>query len=402
MTADDSRKGPRATTRRSAQADARQLRVVQRIADGLALDLNNALTAIVGRASVLKDETAADDPRASDIDAILEASALALELTRGLLDFSEKYAFTKEPLSLSELVGKTAAMWDRSAAPGVEVQLELTTDGDTVAGDASRLSQLLVQLGVNAVEAMRKGGVLKFTTQRVSVDKPQPADGTFSGLATGQYVLLQVSDTGAGMSPDTVQQAFEPFFSTKPTSASAGLGLARVYDIVKRHDGRVRLFSKQRLGTTVSVYFPAYESEVASPPAVEASFLAPSERGAVLLVDDDVHVLRMGKRLLEKLGHRVVATVDAEEGIRYFREHPGDVALAVVDLIMPRVDGMQTLRQLREVDARARVVIASAYASETAMKEAVDQGADAFLAKPYTLSALSAAIAQAVGEGGDT
>jgi CheY-like chemotaxis protein len=374
----------------------RQIKVVQRIADGFALEMTNVLAAVIGRASVLEAEMDSDSPMYSDVEAILSAGRLALDLTRSLLDFSQQQPFAQDRVSLNEVVGKVAALWERSVEQPVEIQLKLDGELHEIVGDSSRIRQMLVQLGVNAIDAMPSGGVLTFTTQNVRIEKDEPAASSFSGLGLGDYVRLQVSDSGEGMDPETVQQAFEPFFSTKHTAASTGLGLAQVYDTVKRHGGEVSLFSKKGLGTTATVYFPAVVAHEGRRPGHGETKRAPNAKGTVLLVDDDLHVLRTGQRLVEKLGFHVLPAVDGAEAVECFQSRRDEIAVVIVDLIMPLTDGTEVLRLIRELDPEARVIICSGYMNENARREALELGADEFLTKPYTLDTLSATIDRAL------
>jgi two-component system, cell cycle sensor histidine kinase and response regulator CckA len=368
--------------------ERRDMKVVQRLADGVAHELNNVLTAIIGRTSVLLAELERGSAPYRDVEAILAAGRSGLDLTKNLLSFSGAQRPELESMALNELIQRVTAPWQRSE-PKIDIELALAEDLRPVMGDASQLRRMLVHLGLNAIEAMPDSGTLTFTSKNVTLEPgSSPTE-----LAPGPYVRLQVSDSGIGMDPETLHQAFEPFFTTRASTGAAGLGLPFVANTVKNHGGYVELFSKKGLGTTVTIWFPAAAAVTAAagPPAP-----APGTGDAVVLVvDDDPLVLGTSVRLLSKLGYSVVTAVDGEDALSCYDSQRSRIAVIVADLIMPGMDGIQLTSRLLAADPAVRVVLCSATPDEDAERRCLAVGAVYFLPKPYTLEQLSQAIAAA-------
>jgi len=371
--------------------ERRDMKVVQRIADGLAHEINNLLTAIIGRASVLMSELDDESSGYRDVEAILAAGRSGLELTKDLLSFSTAQQSEPEPLGLNDLIHRVTATWARSE-PTIEIELALADDLRQVVGDASQLRRMLVHLGINAIEAMPNGGTLTFTTRNVTLETGRPGEGPLSELAPGAYVRLQVSDSGTGMDAETLRQAFEPFFTTKPKAAATGLGLPFVANTVKNHGGYVELFSKKGLGTSVTIWFPA--APVVQPSTTVAPVAPQRAAGGevVLVVDDDPHVLGTSVRLLSKLGYSVVTAVDGEDALSSYASQQARISLILADLIMPGMDGIQLTGRLLAANPAARVILCSATPDEDAERRCLAAGALYFLPKPYTLKQLAAAF----------
>ncbi len=372
------------------RADAREINVLRRVADVLAIEMSNLLCSIIGRSSVLEAEMESDDPARADIEAILEAGKASLALARSLTEFSDKTELVRTRLSLNEIIAHAGTLWESSPDRGIEVQSKLAADLLDIEADPARIRKVLHELGANAIEAMPNGGTLTVTTANFHVAPGQLGEDV-SGLKPGDYVRLQVADTGIGMLPETVRQAFEPFFSTKQSTKVNGLGLAQVWDIVQRHSAELRLFSKRGLGTTVTIYFPALPA-LATARSASVEDAQAADKKTILIVDDDRLVLATGVRLLARLGYNVVSASDGQEAIRLFRERKGEFALVISDLVMPGTDGFEVIRAIKALDSTARVILCSGYMDGKATRRAADLGSDGILHKPYRLSDLASAI----------
>lgn len=388
---------PTSEQRDERARERRDMKVVQRLADGLAHELNNVLTAIIGRASVLLSDLEEGSAAYRDVEAIVAAGRSGLNLTKNLLTFSGSQKSQPELLALNDLIRRVTALWQHSDRK-IDIEFSLADDLRPIHGDTSQLRRMLVHLGLNAIEAMPDGGTLTFTTRNISLDTGRPAEVPSSELPPGPYVRLQVSDSGTGMDAETLRQAFEPFYTTKPAAVAAGLGLPFVANTVKSHGGYVELFSKKGLGTTVTIWLPA-AARLPATTGVSAPVHKPTGEDVVLVVDDDPHVLATSVRLLSRLGYSVVTAIDGAEALSCYDSQRARIALIIADLIMPGMDGIQLTGRLLSANPAARVVLCSATPDEDAERRCLASGAVYFLPKPYTLAQLSAAIAAAGAAG---
>ncbi len=263
---------------------AQKLEGIGQLAGGVAHDFNNMLSPIIGYAEMLKDDLSPDDPRTEDVDEILRAAVRSRNLVRKLLAFARKQALEMKPIRLNRIVREMEPMLRRTIREDVVLFSFLDADPDTIRGDESQIQQVLLNLAINARDAMPDGGKLTIETRAVTLDEVYCSQHT--GAAPGAYLMLSVSDTGTGMDAEIRARVFEPFFTTKPTGQGAGMGLARVYGIVKQHRGNIWVYSEPGQGTTFKVYLPQMACVGESPclPDVEAQ--AGGEE-TVLLVEDE-------------------------------------------------------------------------------------------------------------------
>jgi signal transduction histidine kinase len=366
--------------------------VIQKIADSVAHELNNVLATIIGLASVLEAEFGPDSSYGQDIEGILTASKRGMRLTRNLLGFSRdgSVAF-KERIQLNDLLGKAISLLSRTTATGIEIKTDLTEELAEIAGDPSQMRHALINLAANAIDAMQGQGTLTLSTRNVTLRK--------EGLKSGDYVRLQVSDTGRGMDPETLKHAFDPFFTTKPQGTGSGLGLPLVNRIVRNHGGRVELFSKQGLGTTVTVFLPAIETRKPKPVKRYDSkrIEFDGKRGTILLVDDEPLVRASAKRILGLLGFSVIMAKNGKEALSRYRQHRDKIVLVLLDLIMPEMDGGEALTELKKLNPDVQVVISSGYTREEPVNKLLDRGAIAFVEKPYTVEQLANTLEDLLG-----
>jgi two-component system, cell cycle sensor histidine kinase and response regulator CckA len=372
---------------------AQKMEAIGNLAGGVAHDMNNILAAIMGLCELIKLEDLPGAETRADLESITGACKRGRDLTQNLLGFARKGKYRKERVNLNKLVGEVMALMTRTGSKKVAVYGHLDPSLGGVEGDPTQLNQVLVNLAINASDAMPEGGTLRFTTTRALID--ESAGRTFDPwLAPGAYIKLEVSDTGSGMPPQVRERAFDPFFTTKPQGKGTGLGLSMVYGAVINHGGAVLLNSEEGHGTAVTLFLPEHKSLSASPSG------APKERdhlyrgtGTILLVDDEAKIRKMGRRILEHLGYQVILAGDGEEALRQFQERREEIALVVLDLIMPVMDGAETLRRLRQLDPATRVLISSGFSEEMgAEMEAVG-----FIQKPYTLELFSEKVSEALG-----
>ncbi len=385
---DDPRPRPRSGGSIIPRVD--ETEVLRKVAHGIAHGMNNVLASVMGLASVLETELEPGSTAAEDVHAILKASRQGLDLMRSLLNLAQDGEAEKTPLSMNQVVEAVASFLRPSLPETIQMETHLAPDLALVAGESGQLRHAIMSLAVNAQDAVLTSGILTFTTKNVVLDAQQLAD---TSCEPGHYVRLQVGDTGSGMDELALERAFDPFFSTKSTDDVAGLGLPLVYGIVRKHGGRVVLYSKQGLGTTVTIDLPALDPlhQSSNPPGWPGQVKKRGE--TVLVVDDDPLVLRSSSRLLEKLGYDVVCASDGDEAVKLYVEKADQITLVLLDLVMPGIDGGAVLKRLLRTDPEARVVICSGYGNNESIQGLLDAGALAAIEKPFTYKQLSKILA---------
>jgi len=376
---------------------SQKMEAIGTLAGGVAHDINNILGAIMGLASLTKEELPPKSRERRDVEDILTACRRGHDLTRNLLGFARQGQYRKVNLSLNETVRDVAELLERTSERRVAVVQDLDPELAEINGDPSQLNHALLNVAVNAVDAMRVRdaeqtgkGTLTLTTQNVELSG-EDLRGT-PDLLPGRYVSVAVSDTGMGMDATTKARAFEPFFTTKGPGEGTGLGLSMVYGSVQKHGGRVFIASEPGQGTTVTLQFPAAPPRPPdhARPAADAAPLAPQRSVTVLLVDDEPLIQASARRLLERLGHRVLVARDGREAWELFRERYREVDLVILDMLMPVMDGAECYERLRAVDPGLKVIFTSGH--ETGRLDTADASGCEYLQKPYGLDELSAAM----------
>jgi PAS domain S-box-containing protein len=380
--------------RRAEEQEARlrdQLEQVQKmesvgqLAGGIAHDFNNLLTAILGFCElILSDE---DTSHRSELEEIKHAGERAAALTRQLLAFSRKQVFQLELLDLNAAVVSMETMLRRLIGEDVRLTSTLSSEIGPVRADPSQIEQVLLNLAVNARDAMPGGGVLRIETSNVDVDEALAA--AHAPCAPGRFVVLTVSDTGCGMDSGIRRRVFEPFFTTKPKGKGTGLGLATVYGIVKQSGGFVSFSSELRKGTSFRVYLPRADEPVTMKSVSGAHRAAPA-RGTetILMVEDDDGVRRLACHVLELLGYTVLCAESGDQALDLARDHKGKIDLVLTDVVMPEMSGREVERRLAEAGHAARVLFMSGYSDDAVLRHGVLEAGVAFLQKPFTPAVL--------------
>jgi len=376
------------TERRALEAQLRQaqkMEAVGQLAGGVAHDFNNLLTTILASSELLAAGLPAGTPHRDDVEMIHQAAQRAAELTRDLLAFSRRQALELQAVPLGGLVADFARLARRIVPEDVEVIVQVEAPGAVVRADPGAVEQILMNLVTNSRDAMPGGGTLRLVVGRGSLDEDTCRA---RGWGTpGDYLLLAVSDTGAGMDAKTQQHIFEPFFTTKPVGQGTGLGMAMVYGLVKQHGGFVNVYSELGLGTTVRVYFP----EVADAPNPKRATPAGEIREGketILLVEDDAILRRTAKRVLEKFGYTVVTATDGLDALNVIQVQPTPADLIISDVVMPHASGPQLLTALRDAGATPRILFTSGYAARDVRERNTLETGVPFLAKPWTITEL--------------
>jgi signal transduction histidine kinase/CheY-like chemotaxis protein len=363
---------------------SQRMEAVGRLAGGIAHDFNNLLTVILGYTEMLLEQQR-DETGSSDLQGIRRAATRAADLTRQLLAFSRRQVLQPKVLRLNELVTETANMLRRLIGENIRLHLDLPADVWPVRADPTQLDQIILNLAINARDAMPGGGDLSIRTANVR------ADAAFvtgrAGMVPGSYVQLSVEDTGTGMDAETLQHIFEPFFTTKGLGKGTGLGLATVYGIVKQSGGWVYCLSEPGRGTRFQVFLPrAEEGDLSSSPAPR-DLRGGSE--TILLVEDEAPVRRIARTILERAGYRVLEASTAEEALGVAA---GPVSLLLTDVIMPGMSGRDLALRLLSDRPDLKVIYMSGYPDEALGGHEILEAEVAFLEKPFTADGLLAKV----------
>jgi two-component system cell cycle sensor histidine kinase/response regulator CckA len=359
------------------------------LAGGIAHDFNNILTGVLGNAELALAELSASAPAREYLLEISQASHRAAALCRQMLAYSGRGRFASEPIDLSELIEEMLGLLRSTISKKALLRLNLQKDLPLLEGDPSQLGQVIMNLVLNASESLGdEDGVITIATGTRECSHEYFRESYASqDLPSGLYLTLEVSDTGCGMDAETQKHLFEPFFTTKFTGR--GLGLAAVVGIVRGHRGALRVYSEPGKGTTFKMRFPAAKAGTGAPLGeVNASAADWQGMGTVLLVDDEEAIRALGARMLASLGFEVLTAADGREALSLYAEHRGEIALVLLDLTMPHMDGEEALRELRLIDPEVRVVMSSGYTESDIAPRFAGKGLVGFLQKPFTLAQL--------------
>ena len=371
----------------AAFRQAQRLEAVGRLASGVAHDFNNMLTAITGYGEMLRNSFKADDPLREDVDEILGAAQRAAQLTKQLLAFSRQSVLQPRLVVMNDVVRGIHNMLSRIVGSKVEFRTSLDPELGLVKADPGQMEQVILNLCVNAKDAMPSGGTLELKTCNADMDAEMARE---AGIEkAGKYVMIAVTDSGIGMDQETRVRIFEPFFSTKPAEKGTGLGLATVYGIVKQSGGDIWVYSEVGRGTTFKVFLPRVDEPLPGETNGAAQRgVAPRGSETILLADDEAPILKVARRILEGAGYRVIAASDGAEALKAAAAHKGGIDLLVTDMVMPHLGGRQLADKLRAERPGLRVLYLSGYTDTAAARQGLmEPGAD-FLQKPFSTDSL--------------
>jgi PAS domain S-box-containing protein len=388
------------TDRRRMEAQLRhtqKMEAIGTLAGGIAHDFNNLLTPVLGYADMLQEEAHPGSMACQAAATIRMSAERASRLARQLLGFARKGKLLEMPVDMHRVVGDIVAITGRTVDRRITISLQLEADLPIVIGDPGQLEQVVMNLAVNACDAMPDGGELIFRTGRVELDEDHAL--ACADSVPGSYVLLAVTDTGTGMTEEVRSRAFEPFFTTKPQGKGTGMGLAMVYGIVRNHGGFVTMTSQVGSGTTVEAYLPAAKD--ARRPEPDDQKAPVRGTGTILVVDDETMVRQVMESMLASLGYRVVLAGNGREAVDCYRARGAEIDLVILDLTMPLMDGLTCFRELKTLDPGVNVIVATGHSLEGAAQTMLDEGALCRVQKPFAKADISDALVKVFGGRGE-
>ena len=381
------------TTSQEVLRQAQKMEVIGQLAGGVAHDFNNMLTAILISTETLLQRTEIDEVNRAEIDIIHEASLQAAAITHQLLAFSRRQVLRPEQLNLNALVNNTTAMAKRLIGEHVQLRTILDPGLDAVSVDPGQMSQVLLNLIVNARDAMPSGGRLTITTRNLELNEEQAG---LIDLDEGTYVMLEVVDAGTGMDQETRDRIFEPFFTTKEAGRGTGLGLSTVYGIVKQSGGHIEVCSAPGQGSTFGIYLPSVGTTGIDRAGQQQKQEGPTAGGTILVAEDEEIVRRTVCSILALAGYEVIDAGDGHQALAHAADHPGTIDLLLTDIDMPNIDGPQLARQLSAIRTDLKVIYMSGHDDERLDDESINGESIRFLQKPFTAEILVEQIRDAL------
>ncbi len=371
---------------------SRKMEAIGRLAGGVAHDFNNLLTVISGYSERLLRSLPDHDPLIPDLEEIRRAGELAAGLTRQLLAFSRGQILKPAVVDLNRVVEGIQTILGRLVGEHIAFMTDLDPELGRIKADPAQIEQVIMNLVLNARDAMPRGGKLVIGTRNAILDD-EAAQGC-GGLAPGAYCMVSVSDTGCGMDQETQAHLFEPFFTTKEDGKGTGLGLSTVYGTVQQSGGHITVYSETGLGSTFKVYLPRVVDPLAAA-APDPGPVRAAGRGqaaeTILLVEDQELVRNFTRRILVDCGYQVIAAADGKAALEVCERHPGAIQLLVTDVVVPEINGIELFQRAAKVRPDLRVLFVSGYARSAVLDPVLDRG-HAFLEKPYSLAALTGQV----------
>ncbi len=363
-----------------------RMEAIGTLAGGIAHDFNNLMMGMLGNISLILYDLGSESPHYEKLKNIEKLIQSGSKLTSQLLGYARKGKYEVRPINLNQLVKESSETFGRTRKE-IVIYRELAEDLSSVMADAAQIQQVLMNLFINAADAMPGGGDLFLKTMNVTHedigDKPYKPK-------SGDYILLKVKDTGTGMDQKIMDRIFEPFFTTKELGRGSGLGLASVYGIIKGHGGYIDVESKKGQGVIFNIYLPASEESVQKTPEISGRIMEGNE--TILLVDDEALVIDVGVQLLEKLGYTVFEAQSGRDAIRIFTERNRTIDMLILDMVMPGMGGGEVYDQIKRIDPKVKVLLSSGYSIDGQATKILNRGCEGFIQKPFNMEDLSKKI----------
>jgi len=365
---------------------AQKMESIGTLAGGIAHDFNNILMGIQGNASLMLLKISSEHPNYEKIKNIEQYVQNGTALTKQLLGFARRGKYLVKATDLNEIIEKSSSLFARTRKE-IRVHSNLLESIWSAEVDRGQIEQVLLNLYVNAWQAMPDGGDLYLNTENIILDgsyvKPYK-------VVPGRYVKISVTDTGMGIDKETQKRIFEPFFTTKEMGRGTGLGLASVYGIIKSHGGYINVYSELDQGTTFTIYLPASGKEAVEDEAVSTDIIKGT--GTILLIDDEKMIIEVGRELLQELGYTVIPVMGGQAAIDAFKKNHDKIDLIIMDMIMPGMSGSETFDHLKEINPEAKILLSSGYSIDGQASKILRRGCDGFLQKPFNMNQLAEKI----------
>ena len=373
---------------------AQKMEALGTLAGGIAHDFNNLLQVTMGYSELLLLERKETDPQYDDLRKIFEAARTGADLVKRLLAFSRQTESKQRPINLNHQIEQARKILRRTIPRMIEIELGLSHSLSAINADPTQMEQLIMNLALNARDAMPEGGKLTISTKNTTLDDEYCS--AHLGAVPGDHVLLTISDTGSGMDKETLANIFDPFFTTKAVGRGTGLGLAVVHGIVQQHGGHIICESEPGKGTTFRICFPKFDRERSAPETTVEPIRFPRGTETVLLVDDEDFVRDFGERILSRYGYKVLAARNGKEALEIYRKEKTNISLVILDLIMPEMGGKQCIKELLEINPQAKVLLASGYESGDSPLDPSQVGAAGFVRKPFNVAQILQNVRQII------
>ncbi len=377
-------------------SQAQKMDTVGQLAGGIAHDFNNMLGGILGSAEVLSYNLDENSSLNQFVQTIIEAAQRASSLTKKLLAFSRRGKLISTPIDVHENLKSAILLLNRSIDKRIDIVENFAADKMMISGDPSLLQNAILNIAINARDAMPRGGTLTFSTYNLIIDKPSLQTG-FS-LETGMYIVIEISDTGVGIAPENIAKIFDPFFTTKPMGQGTGLGLSAVFGTVKEHRGSIEVYTGLHKGSTFKLYFPVTENNILT--GKEPRLSIEKGKGCVLVVDDESIIRNTAYGMLSAMGFDVLLATDGEEAVSIYDKNRNKIDIVILDMVMPKISGKETFYRLKEKNADIKVIFTSGFNPEGFHTDISALEGYPFLQKPYRLCELNKTISHLLSVSG--
>lgn len=372
---------------------AQKLGALGSLVGGIAHDFNNLIGGIMGCASLLITDVPKESPHYKDVRTILNASQKAAELSAQLLSYTRKEKQSKKTIIVNNIISEVIHLLSRTINKSIQINANLTPEIYPIEANTTQIQQALMNICINARDAMPEGGQLTIQSMNVKLEEKD-----VKKCPPGHYVCIKISDTGIGMNKTTMNKIFESFFTTKPKNQGNGLGLATASEIIKNHDGFIRVNSQLKIGSTFIIYIPVSLKKV--DPEIEHFDIGHLPRGSetILLVDDEEVIREMGKRMLGMFGYQVLLAQNGKEAVEIYRKSFRKIHLLILDMIMPKMNGKQTLIKCQHINPKVKALLASGYESSEKSDEHLNDGFSGYIKKPFMASEMLKMVRKTLGE----
>ncbi len=372
---------------------AQKMDAIGQLSGGVAHDFNNMLGGILGAAELLELEGGINENQKKYLDIITKAGGHASNLVSKLLAFSRKGKVESIPVNLHKAIEGSIDILKRTIDKKISINLSLNSTNYTIIGDNSQIMNIFLNLGINASHAMQSGGKLTISTRAIYLEKPF-CDATPFDLVEGDYIFIEVEDSGCGIPQENIQKIFDPFFTTKEQGKGTGLGLAAVYGAIVQHKGAISVYSEVEKGTTFHLYFPLVEKTV---DYNSSNTLLKRGNGVILVIDDEEIIRITAKAMLEYMGYQVITAIDGIEGVDIYKKDKNIISLVILDMIMPKMSGEDCFYKLKEINSQIKVILSSGFSREGDIKKMLNDGLKGFIKKPFNSADLSEIVSNVLG-----